>query len=172
MASEQTSQTMEQVHSLLEVYLHERGLRVTPERRAIVDAIYGMDEVHFTIEQLSARLEAMHFHVAQATLYNNMEMLMESGLLWRHYFGAVTCYEASYGVPPHYHCICRRCGLVTNLTNDRLTSRLAETRIRGFKADYAYIYLYGLCTRCAAAQRRKERKRMGGKGTKKPGAKR
>ena len=155
MASELNSQTMEQVHSLLEVYLHERGLRVTPERKAIVDAIYGMDEVHFTIEQLSARLESQHFRVALATLYNNMEMLMEAGLIWRHFFGVATLYEASVGVAPHYHCICRDCGLVMNLTNERLTSRLAETRIRGFKADYAYIYLYGLCTKCGAARRRK-----------------
>ena len=158
MANEPTTQIMEQVHSLLEAYLHERGLRVTPERMAIVDAIYGMEEVHFTIEQLSARLEAQHFRVAQATLYNNMEMLMEAGIIWRHYFGAATLYEASVGVAPHYHCICRDCGLVMNLTNERLTSRIAETRIRGFKADYAYIYLYGLCTKCGAARRRKKNK--------------
>ncbi|MCR5139232.1 MAG: transcriptional repressor [Bacteroidaceae bacterium] len=155
MASELTSQTMEQIYRQLEEYLHDRELRVTPERKAIVDAIYGMDEAHFTIDQLGARLEAMHFRVAQATLYNNMEMLMEAGLIWRHYFGAVTCYEASYGVKPHFHCICRDCGMVMNLTNERLTSRLAETRVRGFKPDDAYIYLYGLCTKCGAARRRK-----------------
>jgi Fur family ferric uptake transcriptional regulator len=158
MANERTNQTMEQVHRLLEEYLHRRGLRVTPERKAIVDAIYGMDEPHFTIEQLNARLEAMHFRVALATLYNNMEMLMDAGLLWRHYFGPVTCYEASYDVKPHFHCICRECGMVMNLSNDRLTSRLAETRIRGFKADDAYIYLYGFCTKCAAARRRRSKK--------------
>ena len=158
MANEQTRQTMEPVYRLLEEYLHSRGLRVTPERRAIVDAIYGMDEPHFTIEQLSVRLDKMNFRVALATLYNNMEMLMEAGLIWRHHFGPVTCYEACYDVKPHYHCICRDCGMVMNLTNERLTSRLDETRIRGFKADNAYIYLYGFCTKCAASRRRKGKK--------------
>ena len=40
MASELTSQTMEQIYRQLEEYLHDRELRVTPERKAIVDAIY------------------------------------------------------------------------------------------------------------------------------------
>ena len=149
MANERSDEVMELVHQQLEGYLHDRGLRVTPERRAIVDAIYGMEEEHFSIEKLGARLETAHFRVAQATLYNNMEMLLEAGLIWRHHFGTATLYEACVGVAPHYHRVCRECGLVMNLSSDRLTSRLAETRIRGFKADYAYIYLYGLCTKCS-----------------------
>ena len=158
MTDEQKEQTTKQVHGILEGYLHGRGLRMTPERVAIVDAIYDMAGEHFTIEQLGARLDAVHFHVAQATLYNNMDMLLEAGLLWRHHFGASTLYEASVGTDPHYHCICRDCGMVTDLTNDRLTSRLAETRIRGFKVDYAYVYLYGLCTNCRRKATRRSRK--------------
>ena len=159
MAVERSEETMQEVHRVLEKFLHGRGLRVTPERRAIVDAIYGMDCPHFTIEQLSEHLKDHRFHVAQATLYNNMEMLLSAGLVWRHYFGSTTMYEASYGIAPHYHCICMDCGQIMNLTNDRLTSRLEETRIRGFKSDLAYIYLYGLCTKCSAARRRRKKKK-------------
>jgi len=148
---------MRRVYQQLEAHLHERGLRVTPERRAIVGAIYGMDDVHFTIEQLCEHLEAMHFRVAMATLYNNMEMLTDAGIVWCHHFGTATLYEAAMGVAPHYHCICRVCGQVTNLTSERLTSRLAETRIRGFKADYAYVYLYGLCTKCGRKKTKGQR---------------
>ena len=163
MAGERSEETMKEVHRVLEGFLHGRGLRVTPERTAIVDAIYGMESPHFTIEQLSERLKEHRFHVALATLYNNMDMLLAAGLIWRHYFGGTTMYEACYGITPHYHCICMDCGQITNMTNDRLTSRLEETRIRGFKADFAYIYLYGLCTKCAAARRRRNNKKKNNK---------
>ena len=155
MATEGSDAAVERALRLLEAYLHERGLRVTPERRAIVEAVYGMENGHFTIEELCARLEENHFRVALATLYNNMEMLTEAGIIWSHHFGTAAMYEAAIGVAPHYHCICRDCGQVTNLTSERLTSRLAETRIRGFKADYAYIYLYGLCTKCSRKAKRR-----------------
>ena len=158
MADERKEQTRVQVHDILTGYLHDRGLRVTPERLAIVDAIYDMGAGHFTIEQIGERLNAVHFHVAQATLYNNVETLLDAGLLWRHRFGASTLYEASVGIDPHYHCICRDCGMVADLTNDRLTSRLAETRIRGFNIDYAYVYLYGLCSNCKRKATRKKNK--------------
>jgi len=159
MATERTPETMQAVHQQLESYLHERGLRLTAERTAIVDAIYEMDS-HFSIEQLNSRLEEQKFRVALATLYNNMIMLVEAGLVWAHNFGSAMLYEASYDVEPHYHCICRDCGSITNLYNDRLTSRLQETRIKAFSPDFAYIYIYGVCTKCKAARTRKEKKRL------------
>lgn len=151
--------TQQAVHSILEGYLHERGLRLTPERLAIVDAIYD-EEGHFTIEQLHDELVIRRFRVSLATLYNNMEMLFEAGLVFRHYFGPTTMYERRYGMAPHMHRICMICGDVQDLRNDRMTNILSGLRIRGFKTDTSYHYVYGTCNKCAAALRKKNKKQI------------
>lgn len=157
MSEEIVNSAKQQANHLLEEYLHLRGLRLTAEREAIVDAIYDC-EGHFAIEALSTLLEQRRFRVSLATLYNNMEMLVDAGLVWRHYFCSSVLYERSIGTPPHFHRICMACGQAEDYFSERLAHHVGNARIRAFKTDYSHIYLYGICTKCAAAQRRKNKK--------------
>lgn len=149
--------TIEAARRSLEEYLRVRGLRVTPERLAMVDAVGAMTG-HFTIEQLAEELDKRRFPVSRATLYNNINTLCEAGLVWRHPFETAVQFERSWDNTPHFHCICRRCGSVQCVTNERWANRIAETRVRGFKTDLAYVYISGLCNKCAATLRRKDKK--------------
>ena len=59
----------ETVRNLLTSYLEQNNLRKTPERFAILDAVYDIDE-HFTLEELSEKLNnEERFPVSRATLY-------------------------------------------------------------------------------------------------------
>lgn len=157
MDAEKPKSNPEIARDIIKEYLHERGLRVTPERRAIVDIVFEQ-QGHFTIDDARASLAKKRFSVSIATLYNNMEMFTDMGIVSRHFFGATMQYERRLGVEPHFHRICKVCGKVEDLHNDRWMHVMEQTSIRGFKCDYYQCYVYGTCSRCMAALRRKNKK--------------
>lgn len=145
-----------EVQQVLKDYLRGRGMRLTPERSAIVDAVYNT-EGHFSIEEIHHELQQRRFPVSLATLYNNVEMLIDANLLARHYFGADAMYERVYGMEPHYHRVCKQCGQVQDVRFDALTQFITSKKVRGFFVEPSSLYVYGLCSKCHAALRRKKR---------------
>src|SRR5262245_17863305 len=75
------------VRGLCQDYLERHGHRKTPERFAILDEVYA-HEGHFDIEHLFGRMRQKKYSVSRATLYNTMELLLDSKLVRRHHFGA------------------------------------------------------------------------------------
>ena len=156
MSDESQDNIYAEVHQILEDYLHAHRLRVTPERSTIVDTIYA-HEGHFTIEMLHGWLMERRFPVSMATLYNNVELLIDAKLLARHYFGPSALYERVHGDEPHYHRVCKRCGMVQDVHFDAITNYITTRHVRGFIVDPSDLYVYGLCSKCKAALRRKQR---------------
>ena len=68
---------MQQVRLSLTNYLEENKLRKTPERYAILDAIFDFNG-HFTLEELESKMEIKNFRVSRATLYNAIKLFMNS----------------------------------------------------------------------------------------------
>lgn len=61
------------VSQILTNYLELNNRRKTPERYAILEAVYDMDG-HFTLDELGEKLsEEDKFPVSRATLYNTLE---------------------------------------------------------------------------------------------------
>ncbi len=145
------------VRDIFEQYLQNKGLRKTQERFAILDAIYFI-EGHFTLEELLDIMTASKFHVSRATLYNTMELLTDAHLVIRHKFGNTSQYEKSYNMTTHFHRICMSCGTVTEIENDKLRQIIESTHSRGFSIAHTVLYMYGTCSKCTAARRRKEKK--------------
>lgn len=74
------------VRQILTNYLEMNNHRKTPERYAILDAVYDING-HFTLEELSDKLaEENKFPVSRATLYNTLKLFMELRLVIRHRF--------------------------------------------------------------------------------------
>ena len=68
----------------LTAFLYENGYRQSSERYVILHAI-GNIGGHFDIDMLYSYIETeMQFHVCRATLYNNIGLLVGSGLVIRH----------------------------------------------------------------------------------------
>lgn len=145
----------EAVHSTFEQYLQNKGLRRTQERFAILDAIYSI-EGHFTMEELLDVMNASKFHVSRATLYNTMELLTAAHLVIRHKFANSSQYEKSFNMTTHFHRICMSCGSVTEVQDDKLRQVIENAHSKGFSIDHTVLYMYGTCSKCIAAKRRKE----------------
>ena len=103
------------VRQILTAYLENNNHRKTPERFAILDAVYNI-KGHFTLDELGDKLQTeSHFPVSRATLYNTIKLFMELRLVIRHRFQGTTKYEACYDNNCHCHQICTTCGKVTEL---------------------------------------------------------
>ena len=142
------------VEQILDSYLEVNNHRKTPERYAILDAVYSTDG-HFTLDELGEKLATEYkFPVSRATLYNTLNLFMELRLVIRHRFQGTTSYEV-YG-ESHSHQICTMCGKVTEVKTPEVTKAIDALRLKRFRKDGFTLYIYGICSTCQAKLTRKK----------------
>jgi Fur family ferric uptake transcriptional regulator len=151
----------ETVRQILTNYLEMNNHRKTPERYAILDAVYDMNS-HFTLDELNEKLsEENNFPVSRATLYNTLKLFMELRLVIRHRFQGQTKYEACYDNNSHSHQICTICGKVTEIKSPQISETINNMHLKRFRKDGYSLYIYGICSTCQAKiTRTKTQKRI------------
>lgn len=138
------------VERILDDYLEMNNHRKTPERYAILKAVYCMNS-HFTLEELGEKLSTEYnFPVSRATLYNTLNLFMELRLVIRHRFQGNTKYEVCYGNDGHCHQICTVCGKVTEIKSTDISNAIEKLHLRRFRKDGFSLYIYGVCSNCQA----------------------
>ena len=84
-------------------YLDAHALSHTSERFAIMREVYIIG-VHFNVETLLTRLKQQKYQVSRATLYHTLDLMVDCGLVIKHYFdGGPAVYECAFRVPFHDH---------------------------------------------------------------------
>ena len=79
----------------IEALCHERGLRITDQRRVIARVISDASD-HPDVEELYRRSSAIDLKISIATVYRTVRLFEEAGILDRHDFGDGRArYEAS-----------------------------------------------------------------------------
>lgn len=152
MDSQNVKDTVKQIFT---EYLNTHGHRKTPERYAILDTIYSIDG-HFDIDTLySLMADHENFRVSRATLYNTIILLINARLVIKHQFGTSSQYEKCYNRGTHHHQICTQCGRVTEFQNEGLQQAIENTRLSRFNLSHYSLYLYGVCSKCERANKRK-----------------
>ena len=127
--------------------LKEKGLKLTPQRRLIVDAIHDED-VHLTAEGIIAHVQAKMPEVHKSTIYRTLELLERTGCVFKSEFSDHTIYHhAEEG--HHHHLVCNICGKTIECNEDIFTpveNSLAEQY--GFHVDFKHQIMSGLCEEC------------------------
>lgn len=148
----------EQVKAELAEYLSKGNHRNTPERYAILEHIYTASG-HCDMDSLYISMKNDGFRVSRATLYNTMELLLDSGLVVKHQFGDnVARYEKAYGNENHDHIICLVCGAVKECKNLNVFTLAEQKKIKRFKVSYYSMYIYGICSKCEKQKRMDSKK--------------
>ena len=145
---------LDEVRRLFAAFLKERGQRRTPERFAVLDALYATGD-HLDADALFARLKEEGVSVSRATVYNTLELLLDCDLVVKHQFGRSQAkYERAYAYWQHDHLLCLDCGAIFEFCDPRLQS-IQETvaGIYGFDVAQHALHMYGHCRRENCANR-------------------
>lgn len=132
--------------------LRARGLRMTPQRRAIVAEILG-SEGHIAPADLVERVQRALPGVNPSTVYRTLDVLEEAGVLAHaHLEGGPEYHRAEEAA--HVHLTCSRCGRGEDLSpaEERRIVAAIE-RAHGFEADLTHFAISGICGRCRGGRR-------------------
>jgi len=131
--------------------LRGRGLRWTPQRRAVVEVL-ASSEGHVTGAELIERCRAIDPSTIASTVYRTLDVLEELGLV-RHGHGADGREEFHVGPEgEHGHLYCSNCGGRWEIRAVPALAILETLRVAdGFEADLSHVTVVGLCRTCAVA---------------------
>jgi Fur family ferric uptake transcriptional regulator len=128
-------------------FLSTKGRRMTAQRRAIIETVFGTAE-HFTAEQLLAWSQKRNRSVSRPTVYRTLPLLTECGLVREIDLGkAYRFYDPNYADHPnHSHIICAECGKIIEFESDRIEKLEDEIGQRlGFTVKARRLQLTGSC---------------------------
>ena len=134
------------------------GYRMTVQREAVLDVLSETKE-HLSAEDIYMRVHKIHSNIGLTTIYRTLELLAETGLIYKFDFGDGRArYEFSEGPHSdehHHHLVCTACGRIINYTDfiDKELELLSETE-KGLSEKFKFritnhlIQFYGLCEKC------------------------
>jgi Fur family transcriptional regulator, stress-responsive regulator len=131
--------------------LRQRGLRVTPQRLAVLRAV--SDVPHVTADLVADQARVEIGSISTQAVYNALADLTDSGLVRRiQPAGSPARYEDRVG-DNHHHLICRVCDRMLDVdcaVGDRPCLTAAEDH--GYEIDEAEVIYWGRCPECAAVE--------------------
>lgn len=122
-------------------------MRITPQRRAVIDAIEAQTGA-FTAVAVYDRARKSLPGLGLATVYRTIEALRDEGTI-RGLPGAgdgayVRCHPGH-----HHHLVCLSCGSVEDTELCGVPSTAQLVRRHGFRPADHELEVYGTCKRCA-----------------------
>src|SRR3954467_15553177 len=128
-------------------FLESKNLRVTLQRRAIIDTVFETEE-HFTADQLLAWSRQKDKSVSRATVYRTLPLLTESGLVREMDFGKdYKFYDPNYADHPnHNHIICHDCEKIVEFESEKIARLESEiSHELGFSIKTQRLQITGSC---------------------------
>jgi Fur family transcriptional regulator, stress-responsive regulator len=126
--------------------LRRRGLRVTPQRRAILDAFAGGAEEHLSAEEVLSRASVWVPEIGRGTVYATLVELAEMGVLAAVGSADSIRYEANVARHDHFHC--HVCGRMFDV--DLGGAELPSPPPEGYRVESVVVSAEGVCPQCAA----------------------
>ena len=142
-------------HSKIEFRLHKAGLKLTPQRYAVLDYLVR-SLIHPTAEQIRADLNRRFPRASRATVYNALNALRDAGLIHAVYMDdAVTRYDAN--IEPHHHFICRKCDKLEDIPHDTVGALTQSGLQPGYRVEDYEVVLRGVCPACSGRRKAKSK---------------
>ncbi len=110
-----------------EEFLQLRGMRMTEQRRLLLDHVFRHHE-HFDVEELLDQLPRRNQpgYVSRPTVYRTLSEFVDAGLLRKFELDGRAVYEHDYGYPAHDHFYCEKSGKLIEFQNDELVELIRQ----------------------------------------------
>jgi Fur family peroxide stress response transcriptional regulator len=131
--------------------LRERGCRLTPQRRAVIQILVESQD-HPTVEQIYEQVRETFPMTSLATVYKTVALLKEMGEVREIGFGEGGNRYDGFDPSPHPHLVCVECGRIVDLDLPTLGD-LPQTvgRETGYRIIEHRVDFFGVCPQCQAA---------------------
>ncbi len=129
--------------------LVRKGLKYTRERQSIYEEIEKTNQ-HFNADSLYERFKKKGERVARATVYRNLPLLLEAGVIQKSAgSGKRDFYEKTNAKGHHDHMVCLGCKKIIEFHSDEL-EEMQEKLSREYKFQLVFHdhRLFGYCEKC------------------------
>lgn len=132
----------------------------TKQRTALIAYLEGMKGRHLTAKAVCEGLEGTGVKIGAATVYRQLEKLVDEGLARKYTVSATdpACFEyigtdRSCTAEHCFHCVCTSCGKLYHVECDHLAEIAEHLKSdHGFAIDPQRTVFYGTCDACGTAR--------------------
>ena len=140
---------MQLTHQQFRKLAWKYGLAATHQRQIVYEAVVS-SHGHRSPEQIYAVVRRRVPSISLATVYNNLRLFVEHGLL-REVSPHASTLRVDGNLKPHHHVVCSRCKIVEDIEGDFIDfERLSPLVPDGFDLTQPVVEVFGLCRRCRA----------------------
>lgn len=130
----------------------------TAQKEKLMDFLISSREKHTSVQEISAYLRSEGTPVGTATIYRQLDKLVDKGIVRKFVIDGKTgaCYqyiENDKECREHFHLKCLSCGRLIHLSCGQLMDinhHIAERH--GFIVDPSQTVFYGRCADCSGAE--------------------
>ncbi len=124
----------------------------TKQRALIISYIKNCPLPHITAADIEAHLRAAGEKVGMATVYRQLEKMVETGEVRKYILENGACYQyvgSNEHCREHFHLKCLSCGKLLHISCSLLNSLAPHIlEHHGFEVDNSRTVMYGLCREC------------------------
>jgi Fe2+ or Zn2+ uptake regulation protein len=137
---------LQSVEALVELF-RNRGLKITPQRRVVFEALVD-DDSHPTAEEIYHRVSSLMPDISRTTVYNTLRELVALSELaivkdlsddGNHYDTDTT---------QHHHLSCMRCHALVDIHHGFEGLELGPGEAQGYRVLRSQVTFYGYCPNC------------------------
>lgn len=129
--------------------LRSKGLKITPQRMAIVDVLRD-NHTHPSVEEIYQKLSPHYSTISYATIYKTLETLCKIGEIVE---VNIEPNKKRYDpfTHPHHHFRCLSCGKIEDIPLEEVAFPQVPANVKKkYGITHFTLYLYGLCPACRA----------------------
>lgn len=127
--------------------MRERGLRITPQREAILDYLLSTDE-HPSARMILGKVRKKVPRICLSTIYGTLSELSKHNIIKELSFDHMdNRYEGNRAY--HINLICTRCGKISDCMTAHTIDMEQIREATAFQAFQSRFELYGICACCS-----------------------
>lgn len=127
--------------------LQAKGIKITPQRQEILNVFLTEEDLHLSAEEVHSRIIVKFPSMSLDTVYRNLSMLQEQGILTELNFGDRKSLFEINNSEHHHHLICTKCGGSQEIDFCPLDF-MDRKKIKNFKVEKHSFEIFGICANC------------------------